>query len=358
MKKLLLYVLSLSMITLMILTGVSAADSDDSLIIHYDFSGTTEDEMLSDKAGSSKENLTISNLNDGMTRISDGLAVVDGELNGNYFYTTIDMNNGDGKTITTEATIFVVAKTYSSSIGYNGWTDFFHVEGLSRVFISTCTGGTYGDIGIRSNYIWGENYNFKATTDKTGASFFTDEWVYMAVTYKLDPATQKIAVKFYFSDDNGNTYTEYVGDDITPKIEGTIIGEAKEDGLIKIHLGETIGSDPQGKSRGMWYEYKDFRVYNTALGIDDLVKLKGEAPDDTDDTDATTPAASDEITTPEDTGKTTTPTTETKAGTDTKPGPADDNNNSALIWIIVGCAVAIIAVVVVVVTVKKGKKAE
>ncbi len=299
MKKLYLAFIACLLVAATVVMPVGATEDvpaevtgiDQNLVVHYDFNGDTLEEQMADKApaGVSKENLSFYTTQDANTQadlsyVADGVAHIDHSTD-NYMWVKYDADNNIGTDIANLAeegafTVFTAVKVSGSP---QAWATFVDMNDVTRMLIKGAAGNNaiYSTMLIRGGTT---SYLSSAVewAPKNGDIFHDTDIVYIAVTYEYDKDTQLLVGTAFHSFDFGKTWTETPGyfenvAEFLPTNTHICLG--------KTRAGNRFTRFDDGSS----FDFYDFRVYNTALNLDQIKTIKtGHEPaeDETPDTNA------------------------------------------------------------------------
>lgn len=238
-----------------------AGDISKYLITHWDFSGTSLTQRLSDKAsaGNSKDDLTLM----GNVTVKDGKATVYSDA-GAYLYAK---NQSDINSYT-EFTYFIKFKATGTAVGF---ADFISKSGkdLFRAFINdtkSIDSKDFIDCRYKSNI--GTSWAFQ-----NPQTFNANQDFYIALTARLDKSEQKVYLVSYKSFDgviyemgSEKAYGE------TDAVIGMTTDFNADPTLGALIIGKHYGNS--AKDMGITFEFDDIRIYNRALTQAEIASIK------------------------------------------------------------------------------------
>lgn len=214
----------------------------DSLVVAYDFEGTTAQTQLQDKApNGTADNLQIK----GTVAIENGVATA-GPAHGTDYLTAPKSADLTG---ITEYTVYVKLK--ASGTYPDNFADFINIPGFMRAFVNG--EGQDGGYTVQARHNGGASWCWK-----NGSYTFPEEtYRYVAYTAKLDAANQKVELVSYYSED-GTVYSSasVVYDETKTAFSPT----------SSINLA-------QNTQNGMTYSFDDVLIFNRALSADEVSAL-------------------------------------------------------------------------------------
>lgn len=248
----------------------SAENIDDSLIVHYDFEGATEDERLSDKAGSTNEKLQLATTknSDGEanTYIDNGVAYIADVAKGNHLVCKEGNLGDDIRNSGDKLTVFAAFRASGTA---TGWADVFNFSSVSRLFFRDKVDVVGDPMVVR--------YGTK-TTSNVLTSTYSGGNAYVATvvwTQETSEGTYDMLATTYFSNDAGATWaTEKTVTVATGLASGKIY---VDNGKNTILLGR--GSETGANSSMVTIAMEDFRVYADALTLDQIKTIKVKTHD-------------------------------------------------------------------------------
>lgn len=250
---LLLAVLMLLAVPVLALPAV--AQTDAQLLIHYDFAGETQEARLANKADGDTGALTLTGA-DSHTR--DGVAFVSTKA-GNYLSVPVGT---DVKNIGPASTIFVCFRAEGDNP--NNAADIVQIGNVLRVAL---------DMNNKVFLRVGSGITNDASTQKVIQSpIQRNAWVCLALTLEIDGDTVKETVRL--SSDEGKTWSS---------TEFTVSGVS---GMYPAAGELLLGKVSKGiPDRGTSFSYRDLRLWNAALTVEELqaVRLPAAPADETPD---------------------------------------------------------------------------
>ncbi len=240
---------------------------DDSLIIHYDFEGSTAKEQLSDKAlaGNCLDDLLYqSDKGENDSSVTYGVAHL-ASTNGSAIERR-RQNSGfstDVETLTDGMTVYLKMKISGTTTG--GISDIMDIGNVMRLYVT----GTTPALKVRFT---SDAYN-AVTHEITIGSITKDEYFYVAITTSYNSAAQQLTAKTYLSED-GLTYGTSVQKTFEKVANFYAAAAADWKGIrfgLPCHFGDrtVIGTE---------FDFDDVRVYNRALGATELAEINTSTP--------------------------------------------------------------------------------
>lgn len=246
----------------------SAENIDDSLIVHYDFEGATEDERLSDKAGSTNEKLqlatTLNSEGEANTYIDNGVAYITDAAVGNHLVCKEGNLGDDIRNSGDKLTVFAAFRASGTAAG---WAEIFNFGSVSRMFFRDKVDVVGDPIAVR----YGTNKTNNALTSTySGGNAYVATVVW---TEKTSDGTYKMFATTYFSNDAGVTWaTEQTVTVATGLTSGKIYVDKN---TILIGRGSETGANSSMVTIAM----EDFRVYADALTLDQIKTIEVKTHD-------------------------------------------------------------------------------
>lgn len=315
-------ILCLALVALMLIAGGISAmanntttDINDNLVSYWNFEGSNETEMLSDKStkGQSADNLT--KVGSDVT-FTDGVAYIPSTPL-NYLQAT--SGNPDLKDVSS-MTVFMKTKYVGSNTDF---ADLFSYQGLYRIYKKADSASSAGAVFEASAFatknisgITGvDSKAVRARPINAGAEAIqADQWFYIALSMEITAENKGVAT-LYLSTDS-MTYAKYVAEiTFTDALLENLATRQAVPTTVNETNSVTIGKisvDTDIPDRGVGFYYDDIRIYNTVLDEMDLARIIPNSLELRSESEITTVATTTKATT---TAASTTTAATTKATT-------------------------------------------